>query len=333
MVTVGVTGATGFIGGALVAALGAAHYDLRSVDNRTGPVVVEHPEWPVPPLDFASDAGLRHLSDCDVVLHLAAVSGVMVCARDPERSARTNVTGTGKLVEMCRERRIPLAFASSFAVVGAPRELPVMESTRARPTHEYARQKAAGEALVSAFGQGGDVPTALVRQSNVYGGYHVRDRRVTKGNVIQLFAQQASTGRLTVNAPGTQRRDFIHIEDIVAHWEATARFLLRPESRGRATTLNAASGEALSVLEIADKVAHCYHALYPATPPLKVEVVPNPRGGIELVEPNFSVSRVATERLLGLPCRQSVDSALPNILKEAAGADPAEIGRALSGGP
>jgi|SRR5271157_6669836 len=316
MVKVGVTGASGYIGGALVPFLAARHLDLRLIDNRSGPVEAAHPEWPVERGDFESEKGLALLSDCDVILHLAAVSGVMVCARDPAGSARTNVGGTERLVAMCRERRIPLAFASSFAVVGATKELPVLESTPANPSHEYARQKAAGEQLVAGLGREGNVPVAVVRQSNVYGGYHVEGRYIAKGNVIQLFARQAGSGRLTVNAPGIQRRDFIHVEDVVAHWEAIARFLLRPAARAEATTFNVASGEALSVLEVAELVRREFARLRPASPPVQVDVVPNPREGVELVEPGFGVDRGWTEHALGLRCRVHVADALASIIRD-----------------
>ena len=316
MAKVGLTGATGFIGGALLPALVAAGHEVRSVDNRSGPVRVEYPEWPVPNLDFASDAALALLRECDVVLHLAAASGVMTCANDPEGTRRVNVAGTGRLLDQCRVQRTPFAFASSFAVVGSPEHLPVTEGTPARPTHEYARQKAAGEELVVRFGRESGVAAAVVRQSNVYGGYRVGSRYVSKGNVIQVFSQQAASGRLAVNAPGTQRRDFIHLEDIVAHWLAVTRFLLRKDGSSGPMTFNAASGEALSVLEVADKVAACFHRLQPSAGQPRIEVVPNPRGGVELVEPEFSVSRAETERLLGVGCLQTVERALPDILRE-----------------
>ena len=314
MVKVGVTGATGFIAGALVPLLAKARYDLRLIDDRTGPLEVTYRGWPVERRGFESDLGIALLSDCDVILHLAAVSGVMACARDPAGSARVNVLGTAKLVAMCRERLIPIAFASSFAVVGVPQELPVPESALARPTHEYARQKAAGEELVASLGREGRVPTAVVRQSNVYGGYRAGDRYIAKGNVIQLFAQQVREGHLSVNAPGTQRRDFIHIEDVLTHWEAIARFLVRPDALRSPTTFNVASGEALSVLEVAEKVVQQYAARHPTVARPTVEIVPNPRGGVELIEPEFAVSRRETERTLGVGCRYSVDAALPTIL-------------------
>jgi UDP-glucose 4-epimerase len=315
MVRVGVTGATGFIGGALVPFLATRGYELCLVDNHSGPVRVEYPEWPAIVADFASDPAQRALSECDLVLHLAAASGVVVCARDPEGTARVNVEGTRRLYAMCKERRIPVAFASSFAVVGAPERLPVREDTPPRPTHEYARQKAAGEALTAELARTDIVATANLRQSNVYGQYLAGGQRVSKGNVIELFSRQVGEGRLLVNAPGTQRRDFIHIDDVVAHWEAAGRFLLGSAARGSCSTLNVASGEACSVLEVADKVVRAYLGVHPGRPAPRVEVVENPRGGIELVEPNFAVDRSQTERVLGLPCRHRIDTELPALLR------------------
>lgn len=314
MVRLGLTGATGFIGGALVPFLAARGYDLRLVDNHSGPVRVDHPEWPALVADFASEAAVRTLSDCDAILHLAAASGVVMCARDPVGTARVNVEGTRRLYEMCRERRIPVAFASSLAVVGAPDRLPVREDTPARPTHEYARQKAEGEILTDELAHAGALATANLRQSNVYGHYLVAGSRVSKGNVIELFSRQAQEGCLLVNAPGTQRRDFIHIGDVVAHWEAAARFLLGSAGRGTGSVFNVASGEACSVLEVAGKVVEAYSRLYPARPVPKVEVITNPRGGIELVEPNFAVDRSRTEATLGLACHHRLESELPDLL-------------------
>lgn len=317
MSRVGVTGATGFIGGALVPSLLRRGYELRLVDNRSGPVHVGFSGHAVPNLDFASDDALKALSDSDIVLHMAAVSGVVACARDPEGSARVNIDGTRRLYAMCRERKIPVAFASSFAVVGAPEHLPVREDTPARPTHEYARQKAAGERLTAEFGQDGAVRAAILRQSNVYGGYDSDAGYVTKGNVLELFAHQAGERQLRVNAPGTQRRDFIHIEDVVDHWEATIRWLLRGAGASGAVTFNVASGEAYSVNELALLVQAAYARAHPERPLVRIEVVPNPRGEIELVEPAFAVDRSVTERMLGLPVRHRVADEVPRILAEA----------------
>jgi UDP-glucose 4-epimerase len=317
---VGVTGATGFIGGALLPLLASRGLDLVPVDDGSGPLRIERAEWPVQARDFTADDALRRLLDCDVVLHLAAVSGVMACANDPVGSARVNVEGTRRLVAACLAHGVPVAFASSFAVVGAPERLPVTEETPARPTHEYARQKAAGERIVAELAESGSAASAILRMSNVYGGYLAGGRTITKGNVLQVFARQAPSGRLTVNAPGTQRRDFIHLEDVLAHWASVVPYLVAQKPPFRPITLDVASGQSFSVLEIADKVARRWGRMHPEAAPVRIDVVPNPREGIELVEPEFSVSRTVTERVLGVACHRTVDGTLDELLSPA---DPA----------
>ncbi len=311
---IGITGATGYIGGLLAATLGAEGHDLRMVDDRSGPVRVEPRERTVANTDFASDPALSLLSDCDVVLHLAAISGVVACAQNPEATHRVNIHGTRRLYAMCRDHRIPVIFASSFAVVGAPRSLPVLEETPAQPTHEYARQKAAGEDLTRELAQSAEMPCAVLRQSNVYGGYVSGGRLVTKSNVLELFARQAHAGVLRVNAPGTQRRDFVHIEDVCAHWRAAVSYVLRARPGAVAPTFNVASGESLSVLELAERVSRAHARLNPGAPPLQIKVVDNPRAGIELVEPGFAVDRSGTERTLGLTIRHRLEGEIPSIL-------------------
>ena len=305
MARIGVTGATGFIGGALVPALAAAGFSLVLVDDRSGPMVVEHPAHPAEAIRFDSPRALELLAGCDAVLHLAAVSGVMPCARDPAGTRRVNVDATRELLERCGARGVPVAFASSFAVVGKPERLPVNGATPARPTHEYARQKAEGEALVAAASRRFGTANAILRMSNVFGSYRVGGRAIAKGNVIAVFLAQAATGVLSVNAPGTQRRDFIHLDDVVAHWVAVADLLSRSPPPG-APTFVVGSGEAHSVLEIAAEIARDWTEAHPHDPVPEIRIVPNPREGVELVDPEFAVDRRETEERLGVRCRRHV---------------------------
>jgi UDP-glucose 4-epimerase len=315
---VGVTGAAGYIAGLLNPALVGAGYDLRLIDDFSGPWKVERPELPIRRADLRTPGSLRWLEDCDVILHLAAVPGVMACVADPLGSAEVNGAASNRLFGFAQERGIPVAFASSFAVVGIPTQLPITEESPANPTHEYARQKAEGERLLAASVRAGRAPGAVLRMSNVYGRYRVGDRPIVKGNVLNEFARQAPLGVLKINAPGTQRRDYIHLEDVVDHWVATTRFLLESRPDVRLHRFNVASGEAASVLELADRVSQAWRSIRPGASPLRIEVVPNPRGSIELLAPEFAVDRKLTEQKLGVRCRHTLAVEIPALLSPEA---------------
>lgn len=314
MATIGVTGAAGFIGGALVPYLAHRGHRLRLVDNLTGPLQVLHANHPVERVDILDDRAWSILESADVVLHLAAVSGVMACADDPVGSRAVNIDGTRKLVHRCREAHKPLAFASSFAVVGIPERLPITEATPPRPTHEYARQKAEGEELVRAAAGPDGAAVGVLRMSNVYGRYAAEGRTVAKGNVLNAFAKQAAEeGVLKVSAPGTQRRDYIHLFDVLAHWEALARYLATPGRAREAHVFNAASAESATVLDIAGKVTSHWRNRFPDRP-IETRIVPNPRGAIELLQPEFEVDRRWTEHELSVRCAHTLEGSIDGLL-------------------
>ncbi len=297
MPKLGVTGAAGYIGHLLSRTALAQGWEVRGVDDLTGPISLPPEGIPLVRADFSSAEALRSFEGVDAVAHLGAVSGVMPCANDPSGTRAVNVDGTARLIDWCRGRHVPVAFASSLAVVGVPARMPITEETPPAPTHEYARQKAEGEGLVDTLRRAG-VPAAAVRMSNVYGSYAAGPRTIAKGNVLNEFARQMLSGHLRVNAPGTQRRDFIQIEDVIRGWLAVADRL----RRGAPTepTYLFASGSSASVLEIADRVAHAWRSCHPARPPLAIDVVDNPRGSIELLAERFEVDPSRTWASLGI---------------------------------
>lgn len=316
MPTLALTGADGYVGGAVRLRAKSEGWTVVGVDDGSGPVCPPVPTEGVVRCDFASPEGLSALKGADVVLHLAAVSGVMACANDPEGTRRVNVDGTRRLLAFCRAERMPIAFASSLAAVGSPARLPVSEETPVRPTHEYARQKADGEEAIRTARLAG-LRAIAVRMSNVYGSYRRGGRTVAKGNLLNAYARQVPEGRLVVNAPGTQRRDFLHLDDAVSGWIALAHQL----AEGRLPPLPVglfARGTTYSVLEIAELTRRACAARSPPLPVPKVEIVPNPRGAIELLDEAFETDPRRTWAALEVVPRHAV----PDDLGEMLGSRP-----------
>ena len=149
---IAVTGAGGGLGRAFLASVAAEH-DVRGFTRRE--------------LDVRSgDAVMGTLgTGFDLVLHLAALTGVDACEEDPHRAAETNVLGTFNVAEAARRSGATLVALSTDYVFDGEKGTPYVESDVPNPLSVYARTKLAGERAAAAV-----VPDALiVRTAWVFG--------------------------------------------------------------------------------------------------------------------------------------------------------------------
>lgn len=234
-----ITGGCGFIGVSLTRRLlaDAADLSIRVVDNLSGGsqrdlervASVRTLDSDIPPMSvpgvelMAADirdasTAMQAAAGADVIVHLAANTGVQPSLRDPVMDMECNVVGLVNYLEAARHNGVgSFVFASSSAPIGRA-EPPVTEKTVCRPISPYGASKLAGEAYCSAYHGSYGLKTVALRFSNVYGPLSVR-----KGSVVALFIRQALAGEpWIINGDGTQTRDFIHIDDIVSALVAAA---------------------------------------------------------------------------------------------------------------
>ncbi len=140
------------------------------------------------------------------VFHLGEYSRVEISIAEPALVWDLNVAGTFGVVEFWRKRRPKLIYAGSstkFADGGLGRD-----------QSPYAFTKATNTELVSNYASWYSLPFAITYFYNVYGP---GERAGKYGTVVEIFRQKHLRGEpLTVNSPGTQRRVFTHVDDIVA---------------------------------------------------------------------------------------------------------------------
>lgn len=137
---IAVTGSTGRLGSALVAALGDAPFT-----GPRGPLA-----WTRADLDLDAPEGVTRALDRDrpeVVVHTAAWTDVDGCARDPELARRRNGDATGTLAAACADREIDLLILSTNEVFAGDRDDQVgyAPTDPASPPNPYGRSKLAGE--------------------------------------------------------------------------------------------------------------------------------------------------------------------------------------------
>lgn len=149
----------------------------------------------------------------DTCVHLAAKISVAESMVNPENTFDVNVAGTLAVLETCSGKIENLIFASSAAVYGHPKLLPLREDASLEPLSPYGASKVAGEALISAYRNSGRIhKTVIVRFFNVYGN----GQSSAYAGVITRFLDHLSKGKPPIIfGKGDQTRDFIFIDDVV----------------------------------------------------------------------------------------------------------------------
>lgn len=317
--TVAITGAAGYIGSCVVKQLQAAHpeWEIEAFDNfylgdvrQIGDVPVEH-------LDVRDRDRLeRALDGADVVMHLAALSGVDDCADHPNLAYEVNVQGTENVAWFCRKHGAGLIFPFSMGVIGDPEEFPITVDHPRNPLNWYGRTKLLNERAIETYADGA-FPAHQFMIANLYGDHTIDGERISKGTVTNFFLDRAlSGGTLTVYEPGTQSRNYVHVEDVARAYVDSAEAMVEALDRGETgvAKYELASDEDPSVQEIAQSVAEI--AAEERDIEADVETIENPRSGETLVD-SFPVDTGRTERDLGWSAERTVKETIRERLSTA----------------
>lgn len=204
--TILVTGGAGFIGSHLCERLVKDGHKVISLDNYFTGKKENH----VSGVDYREGHTKdieKHVSEkIDMVYHLGEYSRVEKSFDDMGLVWDLNKLGTFAVLEFCRKRKVKIVYAGSSTKFG--------DGGLGRDQSPYAWTKASNTELVRNYGHWFDLPYAITYFYNVYG-----PREISKGayaTVIGIFKEQRKKGLpVTVVSPGTQKRNFTHVEDIV----------------------------------------------------------------------------------------------------------------------
>jgi CDP-glucose 4,6-dehydratase len=201
-------------------------------------------------LDYESLLRILNEHEIRVVFHLAAQTIVGTANRSPLSTFETNIRGTYHLLEACRAIGVVgdpierIVVASSDKAYGDQEELPYSEASPLVPSYPYDVSKAAADMVARSYAATYDLPVAVTRLANVYGGGDMNFSRIVPDTVRSLL----KGGRPVIRSDGTPERDYIYVKDAAEAYLAIADSLERPELRGRAW--NAGAGQPVAVIDI-----------------------------------------------------------------------------------
>lgn len=244
-----VTGAAGFIGSHTCEALLARGYRVVAFDNlSTG----KRANLPADANLALREADIRDrtavdaaMDGIDVVLHLAAQVSVTASVADPAASAQHNIAGFLNVLDAARRASVKrVVYASSAAVYGAPRTLPLTEAAATAPLSPYGLEKSIDDQYASLFAALYGTRALGLRYFNVYGPR--QDPRSPYAGVISKFVDAVRAGQpVRIFGDGLQTRDFIYVKDIAA---ANVR-AMEAEATG---VVNVGTGKSVTLLQMID---------------------------------------------------------------------------------
>ncbi|HEX9504501.1 MAG TPA: NAD-dependent epimerase/dehydratase family protein [Acidimicrobiia bacterium] len=273
MAPVLVTGASGFIGSALVAALRASGSDVFVVDIRP------FPDASVPGVvGDLRDPGVvaaAFSSRPSAVFHLAARTSVLQSLKDPQGVFDVNVDITQRLLEGARAAGTgSFVFASTNAVVGETNGVRIDEDVPLRPLTPYGATKAAAEMVCSAYASSYDMAVCPIRFTNVYG--HGMGNKDTF--VIRLMRAAATTRPALIYGDGLQERDYLHVDDAVGA-------MILAQRKGVRGPLVVGTGHSTSVVDLCQMTSDVVGA------PIETTHVDPPAGEMRAVRVDITRAR------------------------------------------
>ena len=250
-----VTGGAGFIGSHIVDKMLSLGHHVVVIDNESSDGHDAYfwndqaENYKLDIRDFSAIASKFH--SVDYVYHLAAKASVQASVDDPLPTISTQVMGTANVLEAARLAGVEkFVYSSTSACYGNNNPIPNVETMREDPLNAYAIGKLSGEQLVKAYYGLYGLKTVAFRYTNVYGE---RARHVgTYAPAVSKFLKMRENGdAITIFGDGLQRRDFIHVSDVV-NANAVISF---EELENWGEVYNIGYGKNWSIQELADIIS------------------------------------------------------------------------------
>jgi len=248
----------------------------------------------------------------ETCIHLAAKVGLSTSIKDPNETMDINVNGTINMLEACYTNNVNnFVFASSAAVYGQVKELPIREEYRLEPLSLYGTSKMLAEKIVLSYNRLKKIQnTAILRIFNPYG--HGQNSQL---DVITRFAARLKNGLPPIiYGEGAQTRDFISVDDIVEAILLSIAVIEDEKGQNRNKFLdldpvfNLGTGRPTSIRELAHKMISI------STLELQPIYIEAPGNKNEAIHSYANTSK--SKEILGFVAKKRIETGLREIMKQ-----------------
>lgn len=275
-----VTGGAGFIGSNLCEEL-TKNNKVYSLDNYSTGSELNHIEGVTYYRGHTSEINIKVDIIPDIIYHLGEYSRVEQSFDEPQTVLKSNLSGTYNVLEFARRNKSKLIYAGSSTKFG--------DNGQTVNTSPYSWSKSVNTELVKNYGEWYKLKYAITYFYNVYG-----KREISHGKyatLIALFKELTNQNKpLTIVSPGTQKRNFTHIQDIVDG-------LIIVGEKGNGDNYGIGNSQEYSVIEIAEMFGG------------KIKMLPERRG-------NRNTATLVTEKTesLGWKAKINIEDYIDELL-------------------
>lgn len=241
-----ITGGAGFIGSNLSNFLAKKKYKVTIIDDlSTG----KKKNIKYKKINFANSNiininKLKKVGNFDIIVHLAAKAEILITKKGEKKYFESNIEGLQQVLNFASQKKVKkFIFASSASIYGDTKKNKVKENFISNPKHYYAYTKYIGEKMVKKYCENNNINFSILRFFNVYGPN-------STAVIARFIAQQLQNKPITIYGNGSQKRDFIHVDDL-----NRAILKMINSNKGNNQTFNLGSGVATGILDLKNLIS------------------------------------------------------------------------------